>query len=177
MEIILMLFFVMIAIMSKNYLKKERKKLEEVGILENGVNHKLLFGIDVRTDIHKINLKLDCFMKGMNYMMSKAEEPEELMLKVPEINYWYFINNNNNNEIMGVTFLIRQDYKACQIEMTYNEFLKVKYEIIKIMKEEDFEKAVHKYFEKISRNVKLVSLQFKDILVKKRVEYEEIVGL
>lgn len=175
MEVILILFLGLIYILSKNYLQKERKKLEEVGILENGVNHKLLFGIDVRYDIYTINLELDYFMEGMNYLMSKAEEPEELRLKVPEINYWYFINNNN--QILGVTFLIRQDDEACQIEMTYNEFLKIKYEIIKIMKEEDFEKAIEKYFEKASKNVRLVSLQFKDVLVKIGADYEEIKGL
>lgn len=175
MQFVLLLFFLLIYIISKDYLKKERKELEKVGVLENGINHKLLFGLEVRYDIHKINLKSDYFMEGMNEAMKRARYSTNLMLKVPEINYWYFINNND--EIVGVTFLIRQDDKACQIEMSYNEFLKVKYEILKIMKEENFEKAIEKYFEKASKNVKLVSLQFKDMLVKIGADYEEIVGL
>ena len=167
-EFVLMGFFILIGILSAIYLKVRRKKLEEVGFLENGINHKLLFGTNVKIDIHIVDMKLDKFKEVMNLLGN-------IQFRVAEINYWYLINDKN--ETLGATFLIREEDEACQIEMKYDDYLKVISEILKITEEKDVQIGIEKYFYKISKNVSLISIQFKDMLLKLGADYEEIVGL
>lgn len=154
--------------MDTDYLKVRRKKLEEVGFLENGINYKLLFGTNVKTDIHIVNMKLDKFKDVMNLFINEQ-------FKEAEINYWYLINDKN--ETLGATFLIREEDEACQIEMKYDDYLKVISEILEITEEKDVQLGIEKYFYNISKNVSLISIQFKDMLLKLGVDYEEIIGL
>lgn len=146
------------------HIKKQR---EAVGFLETGINHKLLFDINVKSEIHKVNFTPDKFTVGITIMAGATYKP-------PEINYWHWINENG--EKIGTTFLIRED-DAFQFEMSYDEFLKVQYKILEIMEESDFEQALENFFYKASKNVKLVAIQFEDILVKADVQYEKIIGL
>lgn len=161
-----LIIFIPIGIMSLCglYIKKQR---EAVGFLENGINHKLLFDTNVKPEIHRVNFRPDEFIVGITSMAG-------VNYKSPEINYWYWINEKGEKN--GATFLIRED-DAFQFEMNYDEFLKVQYKILALMEESDFEQALESYFFKASKNVKLVAIQFEDILVKADVQYEKIIGL
>lgn len=148
-------------IVYRQYIKNKRK---EECFLEIGINHKLLFSTNIKPNICKVILKPDKFIKGMSTLAGVG-------YKVPDISYWYWVNEAG--EKIGTTFLIRED-KAYQFEMNYSEFFKIENEILE---EQSFEEALQKYFEKAIKNVKLVSFQFEDLLVKKNVQYEKIIGI
>lgn len=144
------------------YLNKKREKLP---ILKPIENHKLLFNNDEKTKLHKINITPEKIINMVSSMAGINNKP-------PEIYYWEFIKNT---EIVGISFLIRQAEEAAQFEMNYNEFLKITDDIIEESK--DIEKSLTEYFEQISKNVKLISIQFEELLVKNDVQYEKIEGV
>lgn len=146
------------------YLKKKRKTAT---FLEIGTNHKLIFDEHAKPDIHKLNIIPDKFIEGISNL-------SEVKYDAPDISYCHWINAQG--ETIGTTFLIKED-EAAQYEMYYSEFLKIINEIVEISEEQDFETALTKYFEKISKNITLVSIQFEDLLIKLDVQYEKTTGI
>ena len=160
-----LLFVTILALVMYNiYLEKKRKTAT---FLEIGTNHKLIFDEHAKPDIHKLNIILDKLIEAISNLSG-------IEYKAPDISYCHWINAQG--EAIGTTFLIKED-EAAQYEMYYSEFLKIINEIIEISEEQDFETALTKYFEKISKNITSVSIQFEDLLIKLDVQYEKTTGI